>query len=125
MSFKKRIFILCLTVIVVTSFLVLSINRVDPYETTAATYKPGQNQIVDQAIKRSVLEYQQQKKQGVNFSTGPCLDNMLMSDWVADTVHNPRIADDNLPENQCAAYLEGKAHHFIELDINGNFVRSH
>jgi hypothetical protein len=62
--------------------------------------------------------------EGVDISNGPCLSNDLMPDWVADIAHNPRQPIDNLPENQCSAFLEGKAHHFIELDLDGNLIRT-
>jgi hypothetical protein len=31
---------------------------------------------------------------------------------------------DDEPENQCEAYREGEAGHFVELDPEGNFIRS-
>lgn len=68
-------------------------------------------------------QYVQKKTAGTDFSSGPCLSNELMTGWVLDTVHNPRQAIDDLPQNQCSAYREGNAKHFIELDIDGNFVR--
>ena len=61
---------------------------------------------------------------GADLSNGPCLSNNLMSDWVADIAHNPRTEVDDQPENQCSAYREGKAHHFVELDTNGQFIRA-
>jgi hypothetical protein len=42
---------------------------------------------------------------------------------VADVVHSPRDPIDDLPENQCQAYLEGRAKHFVEIDVNGNIIR--
>jgi len=48
----------------------------------------------------------------------PCLSNDLLGDgnWVCDIAHKPRIELDNLPENQCAAWRNGTASHFVELD---------
>jgi hypothetical protein len=43
--------------------------------------------------------------------------------YAIDIVHVPRIASDNLAENQCADYKDGKVSHFIELDKDGNVVR--
>jgi len=58
----------------------------------------------------------------------PCLsDNNLewnVSDWVCDVAHSPREAMDDLPENQCLEFREGKAHHFVEVDPNCNFIRA-
>ena len=44
-------------------------------------------------------------------------------DYAVDIVHVPRIVEDNLPENQCSDFREGKVSHFIELDKNGNIIR--
>lgn len=73
------------------------------------------------ALARKI--YQEKKDKGVDFTNGPCLTNDLMTDWVADLVHKPRQVADDLPQNQCQAYLEGRAHHFVELDQSGNLVR--
>ncbi len=79
--------------------------------------------VEDLAVARARELYQQKRAEGVDFSHGPCLSNNLISDWVADIAHNPRIPVDDLPENQCAAFREGKAHHFVELDPNGILIR--
>jgi hypothetical protein len=59
-----------------------------------------------------------------DLSSGPCLSNDLIPDWVADIAHNPRTAADDKPENQCPAYRNGTAHHFVELDPLGNLIRA-
>jgi hypothetical protein len=43
--------------------------------------------------------------------------------YAVDIVHVPRTSEDNLQENQCADYREGKVKHFIELNSQGNIVR--
>lgn len=57
---------------------------------------------------------------------GPCLSDINsvwnIDDWVCDVAHEPRQDVDNLPENQCQEYREGKAHHFVEVDTNCNFI---
>jgi hypothetical protein len=77
-----------------------------------------------QAAAMAIQLYQQKKAQGTDFSRGPCLSNNLMPDWVADIAHNPRQLVDNMPENQCPAYREGQAHHFVELDPDGNIIKA-
>lgn len=62
--------------------------------------------------------------QGQDLSNGPCLDNALISGWVLDIAHNPRQEVDDKPENQCPAYVNGTAKHFVELDPQGNFIRA-
>lgn len=61
---------------------------------------------------------------GDDLSSGPCLSNRVIPDWVADVVHNPRQDIDNLPANQCSAYLSGEAKHFVEIDLEGNVIKA-
>ena len=58
-----------------------------------------------------------------SLENGPCLSNNIAPDWVCDVAHSPRQAVDNLPENQCSAFREGKAHHFIEVDENCELIK--
>lgn len=67
--------------------------------------------------------YQDAKARGVNMSGGPCL-GVITKDWVADVAHDPRQDVDDDPANQCDAYRSGEASHFVELDPQGNFIRS-
>ncbi len=57
-----------------------------------------------------------------DLSNGPCLSNEIITNWVCDVAHSPRQTVDNLAENQCSAYREGKASHFVEVDINCNLI---
>jgi len=77
----------------------------------------------DLAIVQAKNLYQQAIIAETDLSNGPCLSNDLITDWVADIVHNPRQSVDDLPENQCSAYLNGEKHHFVELDLAGNVIR--
>ena len=56
-------------------------------------------------------------------SGGPCL-GVITKDWVADVAHDPRQDVDDDPANQCEPYRSGEASHFVELDPQGNFIRS-
>jgi hypothetical protein len=67
--------------------------------------------------------YADAKARGVDMSLGPCL-GVVATDWVADVAHDPRRPVDDDPANQCAAYRNGTAHHFVELDPNGELIRS-
>jgi hypothetical protein len=64
------------------------------------------------------------------WNRGLCLSNNLgdydknLVSWVCDVAHSPREAIDNQPENQCSAYREGKATHFVEVDLNCNLIRA-
>ena len=77
----------------------------------------------DEALKNALNLYISKKQEGVDFTNGPCLGK-IADDWVLDIAHNPRQPVDNKRENQCADYREGRAHHFIELDPNGNLIDS-
>ncbi len=55
---------------------------------------------------------------------GPCLMNQIIPDWVADIAHQPRVPQDDDPKNQCQDFQTSKAHHFIELDEQGNYLRA-
>jgi hypothetical protein len=78
----------------------------------------------EEAIRRAKELFQQKKAEGMDFSNGPCLSEEIAQDWCADVAHNPRQPVDNLPENQCRSYREGRVHHFVELDPNGNLIRA-
>ena len=58
----------------------------------------------------------------------PCLsDNnpeWNISGWVCDVAHSPRQAMDDLPENQCSEFREGKSNHFVEVDAACEFIRA-
>lgn len=107
---------LVLTVILLTAYLTLVFNF-------------GSSEMIpkkelETAINQAKYFYNQKKMRGEDFSNGPCLSNALMPGWVVDIVHEPRKAIDDRLENQCSAYSEGSAKHFVELDIDGNFVRA-
>lgn len=85
--------------------------------------KPGQSSDYDKAICQAQVLYEEQARLGSDFSSGPCLTNDLFPGWVADIVHNPRQPVDDLPANQCQAFIEGRANHFVELDTMGKVIR--
>lgn len=80
---------------------------------------------------------QEKLEAGVDLSNGPCLANemkykpmgsqqeKIKEDWVCDVAHDPREDIDDLPENQCSYFREGKAHHFVEVTPECNLIRIH
>lgn len=65
------------------------------------------------------------KARGDDLSSGPCLDNdEHFSGWVIDVAHSPRQPEDDFSQNQCSAYAQGRASHFLELSPDGVFIRS-
>ncbi len=118
---KPILLTLFFTVILVTSALTMFfLDQKDDNE----EYRLGDSIEFDAAINQARYIYNLRQKDGVDFASGPCLTNALMPGWVLDLVHNPRESIDDLLENQCRSFTEGSAKHFVELDINGNFVRA-
>ena len=76
-----------------------------------------------ETVRLAKQAYERARANGVDMSRGPCL-GVIKPDWVADVAHDPRQDVDDEPENQCAAYRAGDADHFVELDPDGNFIRS-
>lgn len=91
-------------------------KKVEPQETTKSDR--------ERAIEAARKLFKEKKAQGLDMSNGPCLSDEIIPDWVADVAHSPRQQVDNVPENQCLAFREGKAKHFVELDENGNLIRA-
>lgn len=113
---KVTLFIISLVVVILTAVLTLIFqNRM---------VKSISKSEIDTAVNQAQHVYRQRKAMGEDFSVGPCLSNALMPNWVADIVHSPRIPADDLPENQCPVYREGRAEHFVELDPEGNLIRA-
>lgn len=113
---KILLFTIVLVVIIFTSIGTLLFARNDPKSVSKIE--------IDSAINQAKLLYRQKKERGENLSNGPCLSTALMPNWVADIVHDPRLAIDDLPENQCSSYIEGRSQHFVELDTDGNLIRA-
>ncbi|MBI4426239.1 MAG: hypothetical protein HY567_01560 [Candidatus Kerfeldbacteria bacterium] len=76
------------------------------------------------AVAEAKALYAIKEGQGMDFSSGPCLSDNLLPDWVADIAHNPRWAIDDLPVNQCPSYRAGTNKHFVELDTAGQLIRA-
>lgn len=109
---KESLLALTLSTIAITTYVILTLDTA-----------PSKSEI-DSAVNQAKHIYVEMKAKGMNFSQGPCLTNALMLGWVLDIVHNPRLPIDDLPENQCPAFQEGKAKHFVELDTEGNLIRA-
>lgn len=112
---KDYLFLLILTIILLSASLTLWSN-------TSLTKGPPKAE-VETAVNQAKYLFQQRKEKGEDLESGPCLSNALMPNWALDIVHNPRTAEDDLAQNQCPSTVEGRAAHFVELDIKGNLVR--
>ncbi|MBI2597142.1 hypothetical protein HYW41_03235 [Candidatus Daviesbacteria bacterium] len=113
---KNFLLIFSLIVILLAAYLTLAFNN----NLSQTVSKSG----IDTAINQSKHLYRQEKEKGRDFSNGLCLSDALMPNWVVDIVHDPRLPIDDLAENQCTSYREGRSKHFVELDLDGNLVRA-
>ncbi|MFH1752036.1 MAG: hypothetical protein ABH821_03820 [archaeon] len=96
-------------------------NEVSPGGSDGGLIKAPDNQeqtVQEQALYECQLLCGNAALGGRDLSMGPCLSNEVIPDWVCDIAHNPRQDVDNLPENQCTAFREKLASHFIELNEN-------
>jgi len=100
-----------------------SVSAVD-IVTGAADIKIKEKADKDLAVAKARELWRIQFQMEADLSAGPCLSNNVIPDWVADIAHSPRQEVDDKPENQCSAYREGTAHHFVELDPAGNLIRA-
>lgn len=83
---------------------------------------PSEVRVQQDLILQAQKMYESVKSQ--DLSNGPCLGLITNNpDWVVDIAHSPRQEVDNLSVNQCADFAEGRAHHFIELDPDGNIIK--
>ncbi len=67
----------------------------------------------------------EKKDAKVDLSNGPCLSDKIAEKWVCDVSHDPRQDLDNAVENQCPAFNNGTAKHFVEVDENCDLLRTH
>jgi len=107
----------------VSLLIVVAIIGLWAVKSLTSSNSPESAPLQTEAVAKAKALYLQQKSAGVDFSDGPCLSNDLLPGWVADIAHEPRQSVDDLPQNQCSAYLEGKAQPFLELDTEGNLIQ--
>jgi hypothetical protein len=80
----------------------------------------------EKAVDEAQIAFQQAQGSGRDLSSGPCISETLVGlrDWVADIAHDPRQPVDDESANQCERYRSGEAHHFVELNIDGQLIRA-
>ena len=118
---SKNLFIISIIIIISAILTLLLMNNLNS--------RNSEN--VQEIINACINLCLKAKEKGIDLSNGPCLsDNnpeWKYEDWVCDVAHWPRIAIDNLRENQCQewlkAYEAGKIKKFVEVDPNCNFIR--
>lgn len=113
---KDKLFLLALAVTLAAAYLTLVIN-------TSFSQQAPKSEI-ETAVNQANLLYRVKLKSGEDMNSGPCLSDALMPNWVVDIVHNPRQEVDDLEENQCPSYIQGRSLHLVELDKEGNLIRA-
>ena len=80
----------------------------------------------DKAVDEAQTAFSQLRATGRDLSTGPCIAESLpgLPDWVADIAHDPRQPVDDESANQCQRFRSGQAHHFVELNLDGQLIRA-
>lgn len=81
----------------------------------------------DRAVFSCVFLCKAAENEGLVLDSGPCLSSgesgWELEEWVCDVAHNPRIPEDNLPQNQCPEFGR-TASHFVEVNPNCIFLRA-
>jgi hypothetical protein len=87
------------------------------------TVKEGPN--LSDRLTSCVYACQKALNASRNLDAGPCLLDPFPqdSDWVCDVANSPRQDVDNLAENQCQAYRNGTAKHFVEVTPTCEYIR--
>jgi hypothetical protein len=80
----------------------------------------------EKAVDEAQAAFRQVQASGQDLNAGPCISESLpgLPDWVADVAHSPRQPIDDQPANQCQRFRSGDAHHFVELDTQGQLIRA-
>jgi hypothetical protein len=80
----------------------------------------------DKAVDEAQTAFEQMQASGQDLNAGPCISESLpgLPDWVADVAHDPRQPIDDEAANQCQRYRDGQAHHFVELNVDGQLIRA-
>ncbi len=111
---NKLIIAVLLIILILVVFAMFSYVSLGPMK-----YEPQKSSLEQVTLCKELC----MQNKGQDFSSGPCLSNEIKPDWVCDIAHSPRQDIDNLPENQCSALREGRAHHFVEVDENCDVIR--
>ncbi|MBI4015705.1 MAG: hypothetical protein HY362_03230 [Candidatus Aenigmarchaeota archaeon] len=105
--------------VIIFPLIVAGCTSQKPTETTTNTLVQQLSELCIQACNNVLAA-------GQPLEEGPCLLNPIREDriWVCDVAHNPRQPIDDLPENQCSAYISGEANHFVEVTPDCKFIRA-
>ena len=106
--------------VLIAAFLILALAACG---SSGSNVEPSGSQ---KAVDEAQAAWRQLQAGGPDLSAGPCISESLpgLPDWVADIAHDPRQPVDDEPANQCQRYRSGQAHHFVELNVDGQLIRA-
>jgi len=111
-----------------TTLTTIEIKPVTTVTFNPVTFFTTTTEVTDEQIAKTLCSTfcNENLRNGVDLSAGPCIRNPFISpsSWVCDVAHNPRQPIDDLPENQCSAYISGEANHFVEVTPDCKFIRA-
>jgi predicted small lipoprotein YifL len=104
----------------IAAFLILALAACG---SSGSNVEPSGSQ---KAVDEAQAAFRPLQAGGSDLSAGPCISESLpgLPDWVADIAHDPRQPVDDQPANQCQRYRSGQAHHFVELNVDGQLIRA-
>lgn len=128
-AFKLKNTILLSSILIVILLFVISYNyirhnQIEQGDNKQNTQSDMQAQLNPRAL--CIKKCNELLNAGTNLSSGPCILDPVpeMNEWVCDIAHQPRQAVDNARENQCNAWHNSSAKHFIEITPECEFIKS-
>lgn len=113
----KKLILGAILLMMVATIFVFSNSGVNSAKQTVSETK--KQELITLAKKK----YESEKAKGVKMEKGPCL-GLIAIGWAADVAQSPRTPTDDQPGNQCTDVRSGLIKNFIELDPQGNFIRT-
>ena len=113
----KKLILAAILLMMVATIFVFSNSGVNSAKQTVSETK--KQELITLAKKK----FDSEKARGVKMDSGPCLGPIAIG-WVADIAHSPRTPEDDQPQNQCPDVRSGLVKNYIELDSQGNFIKT-
>jgi hypothetical protein len=124
---KKKLLLIALTAFCLFSSGCLQETQETDEKLDALIGAPALEELSQEtAVDLCVNACLEAKAQGRNLSPGPCLLDPIdeIPAWVCDVAHSPRTEADDQRENQCDAWHDKSASHFVEVDPECEFIKA-
>lgn len=116
-TFKMRTANITALIILIGLFIILYILLIPPTDRGELLEESSSEDLATQECINAC------KEATIDLSNGPCLWENKVEDYVCDVAHDPRQEIDNDPTNQCNAFREGRASHFVEVDESCGVIK--